>query len=70
MDDLPGNPADTMILICPAGAESAPISHGDRAYPAYPEDPGAERTRWLVRVPRHVAVPLLRVGGFELFKAG
>jgi hypothetical protein len=34
--------------------------HGDRAYPAYPEAPGAERTRWLVRVPRHVAVPLLR----------
>jgi hypothetical protein len=64
MDDLLGNPADYVVLICPTGAADAPMSHGDRAYPGFPETPGDPRSRWLVRVPRHVSVHFCRVGGF------
>lgn len=69
MDDLPGNPADYVVLICPAGAADAPISHGARAYPAYPETPGDPHSRWLVRVPRDVSVHFCRVGGFVPLEA-
>jgi hypothetical protein len=44
------DPSDLVVLICPAGAESAPISHGDRNWPAYPETPGDPHSRWLVGV--------------------
>jgi hypothetical protein len=63
-----GNPLVT--LICPPGAESAPISHGPTAYWAYPEVPGSGNGRFLVRVPKYVSFHLLRVGGFTLLEAG
>jgi hypothetical protein len=64
MDDLPGNPADYVVLICPPGAETAPISHGPVGYQAYPEEPGNAHSRWLVKVPRHVSFYLREKGGF------
>ena len=64
MDDLPGNPADYVVLICPPGAEAAPISHGPVSYQAFPEEPGNAHSRWLVRVPRFAAYHFCRVGGF------
>jgi hypothetical protein len=62
--DLPGNPADLIVLICPPGAADAPISHGSVAYTPWPEEPGNPRSRYLVRVPRYAAYHLCRVGGF------
>jgi hypothetical protein len=52
-----------VTLVCPPGAETALISHGDVGYEAYREvGPGAGR--WLVDVPRHVAHFLCWNGGF------
>ena len=65
-----GWPDDWMILVCPAGAETAPISHGTTAYEAYREDIHSPHSRWLVAVPRYVAVHLCRVGGFAPLDAG
>jgi len=55
---------DLVLLVVPAGGESAPISHGDQAYPCWPETPGSATTRWLCRVPRNVAAHLCNRGGF------
>jgi hypothetical protein len=63
------DPSDLVVLICPAGAESAPISHGDRNWPAYPETPGDPHSRWLVGGPGYVSYHLCRVGGFVPLKA-
>jgi hypothetical protein len=55
--------ADAMItLVCPPGAESAPISHGETAYWAYRADKGSNV--WLVDVPVEVARYLTWNGGF------
>jgi hypothetical protein len=60
-----GDPADTVTLIVPQGAELAPISHGTIAYLPYRVDQHDPASPWLVDVPPHVAAPLLRVGGFK-----
>jgi hypothetical protein len=52
-----GNPL--IVLVVPHGAEDAPISHGDKNW-----EPYRENGRWLVAVPRHVALPLCKTGGF------
>jgi hypothetical protein len=62
--------SDLVVLVCPAGAETAPVSQGSVGYQAYPETPGDPRTRWLVQVPRYVAVHFCRVGGFVPLEAG
>jgi hypothetical protein len=51
-----------LTLICPPGADEGPISHHTVAYAPYRDDDG----RLVVDVPRHIAGPLLRVGGFKL----
>jgi hypothetical protein len=48
---------DWVTLVCPPGAELAPISHGDRCYEPYREDIH-KHSRWLVEVPKHVAIHL------------
>jgi len=55
------------VLICPPGAESAPISHGATNYEPYREH-GRAGGAWLVEVPIEAAGPLLRVGGFRLYE--
>jgi hypothetical protein len=64
----PNNP--WVVLVCPPGAQDAPISHGDVAYAPYREDIEDPHSRWLVKVPPHVSVPLCRVGGFFRLEAG
>lgn len=58
-----------IVLICPAGAELAPISHGDRCYEPYGEDIH-RHSRWLVEVPRDVAVHRCKIGGFYPLNPG
>jgi hypothetical protein len=56
---------DMVVLICPPGAESGKISHGDREFVPYRENIHNPRSRWLVRVPAgEVAYHFCRVGGF------
>jgi hypothetical protein len=48
--------ADTVVLVCPSGAQDAPISEGTVSFTPFPEDPGNPHSRWLVKVPRLVAL--------------
>ena len=41
-------PDDWVIMVCPPGAETAPISHGDREFLPYREDHTDPYSRWLV----------------------
>jgi hypothetical protein len=62
--DVHGEAAQGLVtLICPPGAETAPISHGALAWEAYRES-GPGRGRWLVDVPGEVAHFLCWNGGF------
>jgi hypothetical protein len=61
---MSSDPGEIVTLICPMGAADAPISHGTVSYAPYREDHTDARSRWLVAVPRHVAAPLLKIGGF------
>jgi hypothetical protein len=56
-----------VTLLCPQGAEQAPISHGTTAYWAFREhgEPGP----WIVRVSREAATYLCRNGGFVPIEA-
>jgi len=51
-----------ITLICPPGAESAPISHGDRAFEPYREN--GRTGRWLVDVPPEAALHFCWNAGF------
>lgn len=63
-DELP----DALVtLVCPPGAESAPISHGETAYRAYRVHKASDV--WLVDVPFGVARYLMWNGGFYLYEA-
>jgi hypothetical protein len=63
-DGLP----DTLVtLVCPPGAESAPISHGETAYRAYRVHKASDV--WLVDVPVEVARCLMWNAGFYLYEA-
>jgi hypothetical protein len=46
---------DFVTLVCPPGAQSAPISHGDKGYEAYRADRRDPSLAWLVDCPRSVA---------------
>ena len=60
--------ADALItLVCPPGAESAPISHGETAYRAYRVHKASDV--WLVDVPLAVARRLMWNGGFYVYEA-
>jgi hypothetical protein len=64
-----GNPLITLIV--PAGAELAPISHGDRNWVPYREDVENPHSRWLVRVPRgEISYWFCQKGGFRPLEAG
>jgi hypothetical protein len=60
-------PADYVILICPPGAESAPISHGAQSYHCWREDHRDAASRWLVAVPLEVARHLTWNAGFTFY---
>jgi hypothetical protein len=61
-----------IVLICPPGAESGKISHGDREFVPYREDVENPRSRWLVKVPRGCVsfVPGRRVLPIERRRSG
>jgi hypothetical protein len=54
-----------VILVLPAGAESAPISHGTTSYPPFRADHTDPASPWLVDVPPEVAVHLCHNAGFH-----
>ena len=56
----------TLVLVCPPGAELAPISHGAVAFEPWREH-GRAGGLWLVEVPIEAAGPLMRVGGFKVY---
>jgi hypothetical protein len=58
---------DFVTLLCPPGAEQGPVSFGEVGYRAYPFDPRAAATPWLVDVPREIAGHFLRTGGFRIW---
>jgi hypothetical protein len=60
-------PDGWITLVCPPGAESAPISHGATAYRSYRVHKASDV--WLVDVPLEVARPLMRNGGFYVYQA-
>ena len=62
-------PEDWVILVCPPGAETAPISHGDREFLPYREVHTDPHSRWLVVVPKEAAIHFCRTGGFRLLEA-
>ena len=55
-----------VTLVCPPGAESAPISHGETAYRAYRVHKASDV--WLVDVPIGVARYLTWNGGFYRYQ--
>ena len=55
--------AQNLTLLCPPGAEEGAISHGHHEFTPFRLPDG----RLAVEVPRHVAGPLMRVGGFVLY---
>jgi hypothetical protein len=57
-----------MILVCPPGAEAAPISHGTTAYVPYRADHTNPSSLWLVEVPPEVGQHLMHNGGFYQWK--
>jgi hypothetical protein len=57
---------DLVTLVCPPGAELAPISHGDGAFTPWREH--GDHGIWLVRVPREVARHFCWNGGFRVFE--
>jgi hypothetical protein len=59
---------DFVTLICPPGAQDAPISEGTTAYTPFPETPGDPRSRWLVCVPQGVAMHLCWNAGFRVLE--
>jgi hypothetical protein len=61
---------DWVTLVCPPGAQDAPISEGTRSYAPYREDHLDEHSRWLVRVPRQVAARLCWNAGFYVLSGG
>ena len=61
-----GLPDGWVTLVCPPGAESAPISHGTTAYRSYRVDKASDV--WLVDVPIEVAGYLMWNGGFWPFE--
>jgi hypothetical protein len=63
---------DELITLVVPGADAAsyPISHGDKNWLAYREDPRNPQSKWLVSVPRHAAVHFLHNGGFALYEKG
>jgi hypothetical protein len=58
-----------VTLICPMGAEQAMVSHHDRGYRPYMENPALVDTAWLVDVPVHASVHLCDKGGFQRWEA-
>lgn len=60
-------PDGWVTLVCPPGAESAPISHGTTAYRSYRVHKMSDI--WLVDVPVEVARHLMWNGGFCLQEA-
>ena len=62
-----GSAEALVTLVCPPGAESAPISHGETAYRAYRIHQASDV--WLVDVPVEVARHLMWNGGFYKYKA-
>jgi hypothetical protein len=59
--------ADFLTLVCPPGAESGSIAHGDREFRPYRADHRDPSSPWLVDVPREAAQHLCWNGGFRLF---
>ena len=53
-----------MILVCPPGAENAPISHGTAKYDPYRADHTNPNSLWLVEVPPEVGLYLIHNAGF------
>jgi hypothetical protein len=64
-DELPDG---WLTLVCPPGAESAPISFGARAYRSYRER--KDNDVWLVDLPQEAAFWLCRKGGFYRYAPG
>lgn len=62
----PAGLTERLVLICPPGAELAPVSHGGEAFEVYRER--QHGGLWLVDVPIEAAGPLMRVGGFRLYQ--
>lgn len=60
-------PDGWVTLVCPPGAESAPISHGAMAYRSYRVHKASDV--WLVDVPVEVARHLMWNGGFYPYEA-
>jgi hypothetical protein len=56
-----------VTLVCPPGAESAPISHDTTAYRSYRVHKASDV--WLVDVPHSVARYLMWNGGFWCYEA-
>jgi hypothetical protein len=54
-------------LVCPVGAESAPVSHGSDGFEAFREH-GPGWGRWLVDVPAAAAAHFCRTGGFVRYE--
>jgi hypothetical protein len=60
-------PLGFMRLVCPAGAEGAPVSHGEAGYEAFRERGGDRSSKWLVDVPAEAALYFIRGAGFHVF---
>jgi hypothetical protein len=51
-----------VTLLCPPGAEQAPVSHGDVGYRAYLADHRDPLSPWYVDLPRSISDHFLRAG--------
>jgi hypothetical protein len=66
-DDLPDG---WLTLVCPPGAQDGKISEGAEEFVPYRENHLNPSSRWLVRVPRHVAQHLCWNAGFYVLTGG
>jgi hypothetical protein len=62
-----GLPDGWVTLVCPLGAESAPISHGTTAFRSYRAHKASDL--WLADVPVGVAQHFLWNAGFYVYEA-
>jgi hypothetical protein len=62
--------ADTVILVCPPGAQDGAISEGTTQYFPYREDHTDPHSRWLVDVPREAARHFCWNAGFRVLEPG
>jgi hypothetical protein len=60
-------PPGFLRLVCPPGAEQAPISYGEFGYEAFRERSGDRGSKWLCDVPAEAARHLCWNGGFRLY---